>query len=663
MKEGSMIARRHHSCVDFSFLSDAPTGNARKLSLLNSFFERAADRHTGSLREEKLKGLLRKVPSGAYSIERYSVLFQANDTKQKTKEREPAKSCLDESNMISRGPFLAVFEKENSAFILALLNAEKSERDKRQVAKKGKSNKRKHHRQRKTAIPHISIPATNSEFSSVVVSRDFPLKNSQDENAPDKNSRLEPPNQKKSSSSPFDNALATRNRSHSYRSGLNSCTMQDPAGLDFNSSKYLHDDDASLSSDSDLSTLTPPGVVRKKLNFDNEPNNKLNKNLLQNKPNKIQKNVKTPSGKLSRSGSAPPNIDTNTKTNTNTNTHIRIHHNHNQTHTYAQPHPQPQPYEEAAIVGSQPVMPARLARVQSEAKARNLSSVVKPNKIQQRSASYPIHRAQPMYPTASTPPRMAMHAHGHMQLHGPHHYNFPPHGNNADAHPHHKYIHPLYYGHYNFPTHPTATSPTATANPYFSPQNFVKHNAPIGYAHHYYHHPYLYTQHHFQPHQHPMDTDPQVSSPTRHTKKKDPQDTCNFLSPLFSLFRHLFRLPSHTGNAFLPSPSFSSLSPAKTTSLDTVSTTTIATTMSDDDDHSFYGFTPAVTPNGFAIANNNITSAMHSKTPTTNIPKRHVRGNEIYGNVDWLSDIYVYAPTTTTPHHPPLVHHSMVWSH
>lgn len=463
--KGSIIARRHHSCVDFSFLTVVPSGNAKKLTLLNAFFERAADRETGSLQEDKLKRLLQKVPSNSISVERYSVLFHSEE-----EDTEGAGAGADESKMISRGPFLAVFEKENTTFILALMNAEKSEREQR---KKGTKKRRK---QRKTMIPQVSVSSVSSRDSLP------PNWKLEDPN------KIPEANDKSSSSSPLTSALASRNRSHSYRSGLNTCTLT--ANFEFNvptnTTKVFssHDD---CSSDSDLSQISSPTTTS------SSPSPAIAKKAANN----AKEDARTPGGKLSRPRSVSPVTHLQ---GTNTGFHF-------------------------PVITSSPTTPNLQHDLQLLSRPKEQKHT---KKLQQRRTSFPYQANSPNSATP-TPPSWQQtpeqtHTHALAGVWN-HHSNFPPQSNCIDHDLHQNFIHP-YYAQY-FTTQQ-------------APQNLVKfRHTPHNYQ--------PYHNYHFHPQQqhHPQQLKDSQES-------ENPQDICNFFNATISFLRQLLSVSPKVVDAFVP---------------------------------------------------------------------------------------------------------------
>jgi len=128
--------RSHNSCVDFSFLQESASGNSKKLTRLNALFQRVADRRSGGIRAEKLRRLLPPT-STDFSASKYQYLLGGQeDMKPRKKKRGKKKVVPVPTRVISRGPFLAMFEHESNSFISALMANEKAMREQRQAQRR-----------------------------------------------------------------------------------------------------------------------------------------------------------------------------------------------------------------------------------------------------------------------------------------------------------------------------------------------------------------------------------------------------------------------------------------------------------------------------------------------------------------------------------------------
>jgi hypothetical protein len=119
------VRRRHNSCVDFTFLPQNKfCTNTSKLLKLNLIFERAADRHSGGIREDRL---LKMIPVSSPTKIKYGHLKSRDRCL--TKDR---KNVVDEQalRIISRGPFLAMFAYENLNLVNSMAVNEKQAREK-----------------------------------------------------------------------------------------------------------------------------------------------------------------------------------------------------------------------------------------------------------------------------------------------------------------------------------------------------------------------------------------------------------------------------------------------------------------------------------------------------------------------------------------------------
>lgn len=137
--------RRHNSFVLFAFNPELSSTNSYKLSRLNVIFEKAADRRLGGIRTEKI---VRILPSNAVSKEKYicilndlGVLDEDSQRSSHINEYTSAAKRTD-AQVISRGPFLAMFANEKTSFLNMLAVNEKAEREKKQrrIAQKRHQN-------------------------------------------------------------------------------------------------------------------------------------------------------------------------------------------------------------------------------------------------------------------------------------------------------------------------------------------------------------------------------------------------------------------------------------------------------------------------------------------------------------------------------------------
>mmetsp|Transcript_31370 Transcript_31370/g.62166 ORF Transcript_31370/g.62166 Transcript_31370/m.62166 type:complete len:363 (+) Transcript_31370:247-1335(+) len=152
---GNPMYREYNSCVDFSFQSDRLSINSRKLRRLNAIFERAADRSSRGIREDKLLEIL---PSGM--APKFKLLRNFSHTKDPsqdlgTNENHHPNRVVPSSNepvssyrFISRGTFLAMFALESSAFINTTAQNEIVQR---------KIIQKKHREERQKNLPQPSI--------------------------------------------------------------------------------------------------------------------------------------------------------------------------------------------------------------------------------------------------------------------------------------------------------------------------------------------------------------------------------------------------------------------------------------------------------------------------------------------------------------------------
>jgi len=115
--ESRPLIRRHNSCVDFTFLEVRADMNSQKLTRLNTLFERAADRKSGGIRQDKLARIL---PKGQITSLKYDAQLKSDKKDKK------------ELRIISRGPFLAMFSQESVSFLNSLAVNERLERERKQ---------------------------------------------------------------------------------------------------------------------------------------------------------------------------------------------------------------------------------------------------------------------------------------------------------------------------------------------------------------------------------------------------------------------------------------------------------------------------------------------------------------------------------------------------
>eukprot|EP00588_Corethron_pennatum_P012509 CAMPEP_0194279802 /NCGR_PEP_ID=MMETSP0169-20130528/14135_1 /TAXON_ID=218684 /ORGANISM="Corethron pennatum, Strain L29A3" /LENGTH=348 /DNA_ID=CAMNT_0039024271 /DNA_START=193 /DNA_END=1240 /DNA_ORIENTATION=- len=157
---GEPMYREYNSCVDFSFQSDRLSINSRKLRRLNAIFERAADRSSRGIREDKLLEIL---PSGM--APKFKLLRNSSHTKDPsqdpgTNENHHPNRVVPSSNepvssyrFISRGTFLAMFALESSAFINTTAQNEIVQR---------KIIQKKHREKRQKNLPQPLVPKNAS---------------------------------------------------------------------------------------------------------------------------------------------------------------------------------------------------------------------------------------------------------------------------------------------------------------------------------------------------------------------------------------------------------------------------------------------------------------------------------------------------------------------
>lgn len=130
--------KRHNSCVAFSFIADATSSNARKLTRLNGLFHYLADRKTGGIRADKLHDLIIKAGLCQLKCQRLEAFLfpklKADNVEVYSKEKLLF-GCTEKTKVdvrvISRGPFLAVFKDEPMNIINSLMQAVVSSRKKR----------------------------------------------------------------------------------------------------------------------------------------------------------------------------------------------------------------------------------------------------------------------------------------------------------------------------------------------------------------------------------------------------------------------------------------------------------------------------------------------------------------------------------------------------
>eukprot|EP00978_Attheya_sp_CCMP212_P011513 scaffold28417_cov56-Attheya_sp.AAC.1 len=97
---------------------------------------RVADRRSGGIRAEKLRRLLPPT-STDFSASKYQYLLGGQeDVKPRKKKRSKKKVVPVPTRVISRGPFLAMFEHESNSFISALMANEKAMREQRQAQRR-----------------------------------------------------------------------------------------------------------------------------------------------------------------------------------------------------------------------------------------------------------------------------------------------------------------------------------------------------------------------------------------------------------------------------------------------------------------------------------------------------------------------------------------------